>query len=109
MSRRERILKGVAALVLAAGILLACIHFLFSKNLFKFRRPAGLSTKAEQLAARNLQLWTEPESRKRELDRMRASNAEWDFMGRTFLVWSFAEMGLRKPEGKAEYLKAMDE
>jgi hypothetical protein len=29
---------------------------------------------------------------------MRASNAEWDFMGRSFLVWSLANMGLREAD-----------
>jgi len=40
---------------------------------------------------------------------MRSTNAEWDFMGRTFLVWSLAEMGLRNPAAKAEYLQTMDQ
>ena len=40
---------------------------------------------------------------------MRASNAEWDFMGRSFLVWSLANMGLRQPESKAAYLQTMDQ
>ena len=29
---------------------------------------------------------------------MRSSNAEWDFMGRSFLVWSLVKMGLREPQ-----------
>lgn len=40
---------------------------------------------------------------------MRASNAEWDFMGRSFLVWSLANMGLREPESKQLYLQTMDQ
>lgn len=39
---------------------------------------------------------------------MRASNAEWDFMGRSFLVWSLANMGLRQPTLKGTYLGVMD-
>ena len=39
---------------------------------------------------------------------MRHSNAEWDFMGRTFLVWSLGEMGLRNPAAKKDYLAVMD-
>lgn len=39
---------------------------------------------------------------------MRASNAEWDFMGRTFLVWSLANLGLRQPQSNAVYLQAID-
>jgi hypothetical protein len=40
---------------------------------------------------------------------MRHSNAEWDFMGRSFLVWSLANMGLREPQMKAQYLPVMDQ
>ena len=40
---------------------------------------------------------------------MRASNAEWDFMGRTFLVWSLANMGLREPRLADQFLPVMDE
>jgi hypothetical protein len=104
----KRISRGAAALALAAAIWVPCLHFFFAKEVGEFREPKGLSPKATQLAARHLQLWTDPALRQRELDRMRASNAEWDFMGRTFLVWSLAEMSLRNPGGKAEYLQTMD-
>jgi hypothetical protein len=40
---------------------------------------------------------------------MRQSNAEWDFMGRTFLVLSLAEMGLREPYRQREFLAVMDQ
>src|SRR6185295_9771848 len=60
------------------------------------------------LAARHLQLWTEQKLREQELARMRASNAEWDFMGRSFLVWSLANIGLRDPAQKAVCLETMD-
>jgi len=39
---------------------------------------------------------------------MRASNAEWDFMGRSFLVWSLANIGLREPSSKQVCLQTMD-
>src|SRR5215472_12233678 len=39
---------------------------------------------------------------------MRASNAEWDFMGRSFLVWSLANMSLRDPASKPLYLETID-
>jgi hypothetical protein len=60
------------------------------------------------LAARHLRLWIEPKLREQELRKMRASNAEWDFMGRSFLVWSLANMGLREPANKGLYLETMD-
>jgi len=39
---------------------------------------------------------------------MRGSNAEWDFMGRTFLVLALANMGLREPAEKDLCLEVMD-
>lgn len=39
---------------------------------------------------------------------MRASNAEWDFMGRTFLVLALANMALHEPQSETPYLDAMD-
>jgi hypothetical protein len=39
---------------------------------------------------------------------MRASNAEWDFMGRSFLVWALAEMCLRDPALQPKHLPVID-
>jgi hypothetical protein len=85
------------------------VHLLFTRPVSDFREPQGLSPKARELAARHLQLWNEPELREHELQKMRASNAEWDFMGRSFLVWSLANMGLRDPGSKPLYLRTMDQ
>ncbi len=63
---------------------------------------------ARQLAARHLELWTDPELRRNEVEKMRKSNAEWDFMGRSFLVWALAEMCLRNPASKDSYLEVID-
>ena len=108
-SRMKRILTGLAALVIAAIIWLPCLHLLFARPLSAFRQDPGLSPKASQLAARQLQLWTEPALREQELKKMRASNAEWDFMGRSYLVWSLANMALRDPPSKQLYLQTMDQ
>src|SRR5437016_371078 len=105
MSRPRRILSGLAALLLAGLIWLPCLHLLFARPASRFHQPTGLSPCAQQLAARHLQLWTDPPSREQELRKMRASNAEWDFMGRSFLVWSLANMGLRDPTAKPAYLQ----
>jgi hypothetical protein len=104
-----RILAGLAALVVATIIWLPCLHFLFTRPLSEFRQDQGLSPKARQLAARHLKLWTEPALREQELKKMRASNAEWDFMGRSYLVWSLANMALRDPASKPLYLRTMDQ
>src|SRR5262245_55004854 len=107
--KSKPILRGLIALVLASVIWVPCLHFFFSQPATEFQSAQGLSPKAKQLAARHLQLWTEPALREQELRRMRASNAEWDFMGRTFLVWSLANMGLRDPASKELYLKTIDD
>jgi hypothetical protein len=105
----KRILAGLAVLIMAALIWLPCLHFIFIKPVSHFRQEQGISTEARQLAARHLQLWTEPALRENELNKMRVSNAEWDFMGRSYLVWSLANMALRDPASKPLYLRTMDQ
>ncbi len=100
---------GVLAFVLALAIWLPCLHFFFRKPVADFYQENGISPKARQLATRHLQLWTDPAQRQAELKKMRGSNAEWDFMGRSFLVWSLANMRLREPQTKAQYLPVMDQ
>jgi hypothetical protein len=109
MKRIKRILIALAVLTIAGVIWLPCLHLVFARPVSEFRQTDGLSPKARQLAARHLELWTDPVLRQKELDRMRASNAEWDFMGRGFLVWSLANMGLRDPASQSLYLKTMDQ
>jgi hypothetical protein len=104
----KKVTAGLTTLAVAAILWIPCLHFFFTKRAADFRQADGLSPKAQQLAARQLQLWSDSHLRQRETDRMRARNPEWDLMARSFLVWSLAEMGLRNPTGKAEYLKAMD-
>ena len=104
----KRILMGLAALLVAGVIWIPCLHFFFAKPATRFYRSEGLSPTARKLAARHLQLWTEPKLREQEFGKMRASNAEWDFMGRTFLVWSLANMSLREPASKQAYLRTID-
>ncbi|MDB6108847.1 MAG: putative hydrolase [Pedosphaera sp.] len=105
----NKFVAGSAALALAAVIWISCLHFFFANGLVAFRQGNGLSRKAQQLAARHLGLWTNPNQRQQEVDRMRARNPEWDLMAGSFLVWSLAEMGLRNPSAKAAYLKTMDQ
>jgi hypothetical protein len=109
MSRRNRIAAGVFALLLAGFIWIPCLHLFFHKSASDFYRPTGLSRRAKQLAARHLQVWTDPRLKEQELLKMRASNAEWDFMGRSFLVWSLANMGLRDPDSRRTYLQTVDQ
>src|SRR6266404_1644001 len=100
---------GFAAFALATAIWMPCLYLFFRKPLSNLYQEKGISPKATQLAARHLQLWTEPSLRQAELKKMRTSNAEWDFMGRSFLVWSLVNMGLRDPETKSRYLPIIDQ
>jgi hypothetical protein len=107
-TRAKRFFVGLASFAIALTIWIPCLHFLFQQPASEFHTPTGLSPKARALAARHLMLWTDPQRREHELQRMRASNAEWDFMGRSFLVWSLANMGLREPAQKQLCLDTMD-
>src|ERR1041385_2017213 len=100
---------ALVAFLVAAGIWLPMLHLFFRRPVSHFYRDKGISPMAAQLAARHLRLWTEPASRQVELGKMRGSNAEWDFMGRSFLVWSLANMGLREPQSRAQYLPIIDQ
>jgi len=102
MRRPPRFVLVSLALLLALGAWLPVVHVFFAPG-------AGARERlAPALLAAQLRLWTEPELRAREAARMRATNSEWDFMGRTFLVWSLAELALREPSSRARHLEVMD-
>jgi len=107
-ARVKRIGQGLVALMVASAVWLPCVHLFFRRPVTEFRTDGGISPMARALSARHLALWTDPALREVELKRMRGSNAEWDFMGRSFLVWSLANIGLRDPGQKANCLQAMD-
>ena len=104
----KKMAAGLAALTLAGVLWLPCLHWLFARPVSTFYVKAGVSPAARALAARHLELWSDPQRRQQELDRMRVSNAEWDFMGRSYLVWSLANLGLRDPAMKPACLETMD-
>ncbi|HZV02928.1 MAG TPA: hypothetical protein VFF73_39850 [Planctomycetota bacterium] len=97
-----RVARGAISLVLALALWLAVLHVFFAP-------PADVrGDMAPRLLAEQLRFWTDPELRAREVERMRAANNEWDFMGRSFLVWSLAEIALREPATRARNLEVMD-
>jgi hypothetical protein len=107
-NRRPRLLIGAVSLLLATAVWLGVVHLFFRPRLEDFRRPAGVAPQAQALAARHLHLWEDPQRRTIEINRMRLSNAEWDFMGRTYLVLALANMALREPQQEARYLSVID-
>jgi hypothetical protein len=104
-THRRRIVVGCAALLAATVVWLPCLPLLYRRRLSP---QSAIPTQAQQLAARHLRLWTDPILREEAIQGMRATNAEWDFMGRTFFVLSLADMALRGPERTEELLAVMD-
>jgi hypothetical protein len=98
----------VLALVAATAIWLPLVHVPFAPTLADFRSPAGIPPAARALTARHLASWSDPQQRELETRAMRSSNAEWDFMGRTFLVLSLANMSLRDPASATGHLAVID-
>ena len=100
--------RTLVALLVAAAIWLPCLHLFFRPNLSNYVAREGIAPATRRLAARQIELWTRPDLRDREIARMRRSNAEWDFMGRTYLVMALANMGLREPAHQSVYLGVID-
>jgi hypothetical protein len=105
-----RVAVGLLGLVVGLGLWLPSVHLPF-----RWLAPTaeyhgeGVPPRARKLAARHLKLWTDPKLKALELARMRKSNAEWDFMGRSYLAWSLANMALRDPSSQSESLRVIDQ
>lgn len=99
----------IIALVLATVIWLTCLPAIYRHKAAGWQSTGTLSTTARALLTHQTGLWTDPAARQREVDAMRRSNPEWDFMGRTFLVWALANAALREPDHKSTYLASMDQ
>ena len=105
---RKRVPLALLSLAAATAVWLPALGLLYRPSVRPYFTPRGIAPKARKLAARHLRLWTEPRLRERELARMRGSNAEWDFMGRTFLVLALSNMALAEPAREAECLAVVD-
>jgi len=108
-ARFRRIRTGLLCLLIASALWIPFVHVLFrSKELDQVWADAGICPFTRSLAARHLAFWEDPVQRKKELGELRRSNAEWDFMGRTYLVLALANMSLREPAMKARALSIID-
>lgn len=103
----KKTLIGILSFVLATMVWLPLVHLIFSSP--DVLQKIGVSPHAKALASRHLQLWVDPNLRKKELNSMRSTNAEWDFMGRSFLVWALANMALRDPSKKDQFIFVIDQ
>jgi len=108
MSLRKRLLLAAISLLLAAAIYLPFMHLLFRPAEAEMVAEAGAAPLPGRLAARQVRVWTDERLREAELAKMRSANAEWDFMGRSFFVWSLGNLCLRDPQTAPKALEAMD-
>jgi len=108
MGLLKRILLGFVSLMIATVIWLMGVHLVFTEATEEHYRETGVPPKGEAIAARHMRLWTDPALREIEIRKMRRSNAEWDFMGRSFVAWSLANMAVREPATKARCLEVID-
>jgi hypothetical protein len=104
----RRRLRVVLCLALAAVAWLPALHLLYPANAQVLVHGKEVTPLAAQLAARQLSLWENPALRQREIARMRRSNAEWDFMGRTFLVLALSNMALREASFSSRAVAVID-
>jgi len=107
-SRARLAATAAVALVISAFIWLPFLHLCFKPDVNDYRSREGIAPKAGAIAAQQFHLWDEQGMRNVEVARMRVSNAEWDFMGRTFHVLALANMALREPGQRKLYLGIMD-
>ena len=108
LSRGRRFGLALASLALAGAVWLPTLGWLSRADPAPFLSPTGIAPKARLLAAEQVHLWTDPAERQRAVDRMRRHNAEWDFMGRSFLVWALANMAMRDSHFEPQALEVMD-
>lgn len=80
----------------------------FAPDVGRVLNHGALHPLASGLAKHQLGMWT-AQNAEAATARTREANPEWDFMGRTFLAWSAANLALREPEMKARHLAAMDQ
>jgi hypothetical protein len=105
--RRLKAASLLAALLIAAVIWIPLVHVFFSPSKQDMPSQAGVSERARQLEAAQREAWNRDGDG--EIARMRRTNAEWDFMSRTFLVLALANMALREPKvDRSARLQAID-
>jgi hypothetical protein len=104
-----RFALGAGCLFVAAMIWLPAVHWFFRCDAKEYSSKEGIPPRAEELARYQLRAWSDANLRAAEVEPMRAANPEWDLMGRTYLVLSLANLALREPARKAEYLPVIDQ
>jgi len=104
----KRITLTVLSLLVGIVVWVPCLRFVSQTDPGNYRATTVIPKKTRALAARHLKLWQDVEFKQSDLAQMRVINAEWDFMGRTFLVLALANMACLEPAGITQYLDVMD-
>jgi hypothetical protein len=97
-----------ASLLIASFCWIPLLHVFFAPTKHSLSTGQLVSAIAREMAEGQLRIWRDPALKSKELERMRRSNSEWDFMGRTFLALSLAEMSVRDPSLCGEHLPIID-
>lgn len=90
----------MASLAIAAIVWIPSLRFAFA--------PLPATPTAAKLAAHQSDLFANRLARGSEAELMRQTNAEWDFMGRTFYVYALAELALHDPASRTVNVARMD-
>lgn len=104
MMPRSRFLQAALALLFASAVWLPSVHLFFATDPSAAFSEQKIPPAAAELAARHVDVW----SRAEEIARMHEASGEWDFMGRTYVAWSLANMALRDPSRRDDYLAPLD-
>ena len=104
----RRVALAAVSLLTAACIWIPCVHLFFAPDADDYFTADGIPPVARALARRHLAFWADRAHHANAIKKLRGSNPEWDFMGRTFLVLGLTNMGLREPAAKKQYLAAVD-
>ncbi len=105
----RRVLFALSVFAVMLGIWLCSLRVFYRPSVGSLRPTDGsVSLRAHKLLSRQMALWSQASLRAQETTRMRRSNPEWDFMGRTYLVLALANIALRQPTETARYLSVID-
>lgn len=107
--RPRRLARTALSLGIAAGIWLPAAHLVLRPAQAAVRpTDGGTPPLAESVLHHQLARWRDRAAHADESQRTRAGNAEWDFMSRTFLVLSLANVSLREPARADALVPVMD-
>lgn len=105
----RRLALTALSLGLAAGAWIPSVHLVLRPAQAAVRPPEGRTSPiAEGLLQHQLARWRERAAHAGESERTRAGCEEWDFMSRTFLVLSLANVALREPSRAGALVPVMD-